>query len=137
MRRDGAFPPSQQISPNRVGWPVYVIEAHLVPQNKTDPADLSDDALEASALDLAAVHLSRSLGQPIQPSAVRVATDEEQAAELQRRLDHWEGAFANLDWPPQIAVAGWLFSELRNGFTAALQTPGVTVRASDAEWRNM
>lgn len=33
MREDGKFPEHEQISPNRIGWSVAVIKAHLAAQD--------------------------------------------------------------------------------------------------------
>ncbi len=147
QRREGRFPAGVQISKNRVVWPVEVVEqhlatlaTHLATHAKADPADLSPAELSDAAHDLAARHISSALGQPIEPSNVRVghvrpATDAEQAAEIGRRIDGWGQAFAHLPWQGQLIVAGWMFPELRKGFTAALQARGVMVGAGDAEWQ--
>ena len=75
MRDDGRFPPHEQISPNRVGWKVEVVEEHLSTQARsvtslgvTNPEDLEPEQLEDQALDLAAHALSKRTGISVDPS---------------------------------------------------------------------
>ena len=94
LRRHGEFPPHQQLSPGRVGWPVEVIEQHLMAQARSvashsvsNPDDLSPDELEDQARIYAAQAISKRTGNPVDPAAL--------ALHATRRLT--EGDFTALE----------------------------------------
>ena len=89
MRDEGKFPEPEQISPNRIGWPVDVIKAHLAAQFRsvarrgvTNPEDLKPDELAPTMRMLAARLLEQELGEPVRLEQVsltlsKVATNDE------------------------------------------------------------
>jgi predicted DNA-binding transcriptional regulator AlpA len=131
MRRDGGFPVAEQISPNRVGWRLEIIESFRHAQFKQlathaveHAEDLSPDEMEDKALGLIVKSLERRSGKPIDPSNLAIhmtnplSWDEGKAAEADEFARLAE-RFANLDQDRAYILAAWLFAPLRSMFEGA------------------
>jgi predicted DNA-binding transcriptional regulator AlpA len=125
LRRDKLFPQAEQISPNRVGWKVEVIEEHLATQARcvaklgvADPATLEPDLLIDSARDLIAQAMSKRDGKPVDPKGMSIHTsrsvtlDEFKAAEA-REFALYAKRFAHFGEGRAAVLAAWLFPALR------------------------
>lgn len=96
MVRDGRFPKPVQLSPNRVGWDVSVIEAELATRAKglaaravTDPEELAPQELEDEARRLAAAAHHRRTGKTVQPEdfLLNPVVEEEQFVLAQQQAE--------------------------------------------------
>ncbi len=125
MRRDNLFPPTRQISPNRVGWPVEVIEQHLAGQARSvaslavvDPASVSPEQLEEQAVALVVKAMEQRTGQPVDGADLgmhvirRITEDEFHSAE-KRQFDGYSERFGHFDLMRACIMAAWLFQCLR------------------------
>ena len=143
MRRDSLFPPAQQISPNRVGWPVDIVSAFmdqrrdgLVAKAKANPDDLAPEQLAETAVDLLTRAVEHEIGEPIDPRGLRVTyappspeVSEAQLADAEaREAAFFQQRFAGFDATRSTIVAAWLFPELREAFAAG--TANVGARAA-------
>jgi predicted DNA-binding transcriptional regulator AlpA len=140
MRRDGGFPVAEQISPNRVGWRLEVIESFRHAQFKQlathaveHVEDLSPDELEDKALDLIMKSLEQRSGKPIDPSNLalhmtnRLSWDEDKAAEVEE-FSRIAERFANIDRDRAFILAAWLFAPLRSMFEGGGERLNAAVR---------
>ena len=89
MRRDGRFPPHEQLSPNRVGWPEEVILVHLAAQARsvtslsvTNPEDLSEVELHDQARAFAAQAHSKRTGTEVDPEKLSLHLTEKLSPEV-------------------------------------------------------
>lgn len=94
LRRDGKFPLHEQLSPNRVGWRMEVIEQHLAIQagsldrlSVTNPDDLSEDELHDQARTLAATAHSKRTGRQVDPQKLDLHLTEKLNPEVFAALE--------------------------------------------------
>ncbi len=125
LRRHNLFPPTPQISPNRVGWPVEVIEQHLAGQARSvaslgfaDPAKLSSEQLEEQAVALVVKAMEQRTGQPVEAADLgmhvirRITEDEFHAAE-KRQFGSYSERFGHFGLMRACIMAAWLFQCLQ------------------------
>ena len=125
----GHVPRPIQLSPNRVGWPVEVINkmlesrmARLTEQAVTDPDKLKPDQIEDAAVKLSARLMTNVLGEAVSPDDVvigavkQLSPADAQTVGYTRWLALWfaiEEHMSTLDHLQNLAVAYGLFPALR------------------------
>jgi predicted DNA-binding transcriptional regulator AlpA len=143
LRREGKFPAHEQLSPNRVGWRVDVIEAHLTKQagavmqlSVSNPDQIDPEELENNARELAAKALSRRTGQLVNPADVtlhlgqQVGAEEFVALEMAEHRIRAEG-MARLSEIDAAVVAAVILPSLGRGLTTASPELARMLRSSD------
>lgn len=119
------FPAAQQISPNRVGWPVVVIEQHLAAQARkvadravSKPEDLQPDYLEKQAIDLVVKSMELRTGQQVDPAGLGIhvtrSLSEDEFRDAERReFAIYSERFSDFSQARSWFLAAWLFPALR------------------------
>jgi predicted DNA-binding transcriptional regulator AlpA len=126
MVNNGSFPRPIKVSPNRVGWPVSVVqqyyEARLMAVSVDDPEKLRPDEIEDAAVELSARHMSNILGEPVSPDDVvigavkQLSPDDADTATNSQWLALWlaiEDRMSGLDEKQSLAVVYGLFPAMR------------------------
>ena len=128
MRRDGAFPEHQQLTPNKVGWRRSVVRAHLDGQSqRLDAAavytseDLPPDDLEDKALELIVKAIEKRSGKPVDVAdltvhTTRALTEDEFCEAEQEEFARYSERFKEIDPQRAAILAAWIFPSLRSLF---------------------
>lgn len=107
----------------------------------SDPSKLAPHQIEDAAFELAARHLSASVGEPVRPDAVfmgavRPAAPAEHAARQREALDTFRvSPFKDLSEAQQVAVALHLCPALRPILGKASGNPGIASLDDDTALR--
>ena len=123
----GHIPRPIQLSPNRVGWPVDVIQkllesriARMTEQAVTDPDKLKPEQVADAAVDFAARHISNELGCRVSPDDVVLGFVRRLSSEDADTLARLESTLLL----SIIAVARIISERTRRRLMRLLATPG-------------
>ena len=125
MVADKRFPRPIQISPNRVGWPVEAVQAHLQSRIEavtkiavTDPNKLAPEQIAPALRQLGARLISNHIGEPVSPDAIRLLIEpraEHSESENCRGkfLKTAEELFGHFEYWRALLIAAAIFPSIR------------------------
>ena len=126
MVSSGGFPKPQRLTPQRVGWPLHVVEEWLqqlrssITKSATDnPNDLGPDELFARATATLAQAVSKLEGVPVGIREIRSVTIGKKMTEQElsvceaQEFELYSKRFSHFSLERSVILAAWLFPALR------------------------